>query len=89
MSLLAVSVPVPDLLHLGLFFGLMVVMMVAMMLPSALPMIITYHGITRLEGGAPKKPADPIATTIFTGTYFLLWGTFGVLVLLIILELFI
>ena len=36
---------------LSLFFALNVTMMAAMMLPSAVPMILTYHGMTRLKAG--------------------------------------
>ena len=31
--------------------------------------------------GRPTKPADLLATTLFVGAYFLVWGTFGVLAL--------
>lgn len=64
--------------ELGLFFALMIVMMVAMMLPSALPMILAYHGLTRLEGGQPVKRADGVATVAFIIPYFVAWGAFGV-----------
>ncbi len=69
----------PDLV---LFFALIVVMMVAMMLPSALPMVLAYHGITRLEAGRPTKPADLAATAAFAAPYFLIWGAFGIAALL-------
>ncbi len=67
---------------LALFFALIVVMMVAMMLPSAVPMIVAYHGLTRLEGGRPVKPADGVATAAFILPYFVVWGAFGVAALL-------
>ncbi len=68
--------------ELGLFFALLVVMMIAMMLPSSLPMILAYHGLTRLEQGRPTKPADSVATAAFGSAYFLVWGTFAVAALL-------
>lgn len=67
---------------LALFFAILVVMMVAMMLPSALPMIVSYHGLTRLEAGRPTKPADSLASAAFTIPYFLVWGAFAVAALL-------
>ena len=63
------------------FFVIMVVMMIAMMLPSALPMILAFHGISRLEAGRPSKPADLLGTAIFVGAYFLVWGAFAVVAL--------
>jgi len=69
-------------LQLAVFFVIMIVMMVAMMLPSALPMIVAYHGLTRLEAGQPTKPADRAATASFVAPYFLVWGAFGVAALL-------
>src|SRR3972149_3064033 len=77
MSLLMMGTPSGPL-DLGLFFGLTVVMMVAMMLPAALPMMLAFHGMTRLEAGRPTKPADAFATLLFLAPYFLLWGAFGV-----------
>ena len=68
--------------NLALFFALIVVMMVAMMLPSALPMVLAYHGLTRLEGGRPVKPADAVATVAFLIPNFVVWGSFGVAALL-------
>ena len=65
----------------ALFFGLIVVMMVAMMLPAALPMIVAFHGITRLEAGRPTRPADLRLTSLFVVPYFLIWGVFGGLAL--------
>jgi predicted metal-binding membrane protein len=67
---------------LALFFALIVVMMVAMMLPSAMPMAIAYHGLSRLEGGRPVKPADSVGTVMFVLPYFVVWGAFGVAALL-------
>jgi len=67
---------------LAVFFALIVVMMVAMMLPSALPMALAYHGITRLEGGRPTKPADILGSVAFIVPYFVVWGLFGVAALL-------
>lgn len=67
---------------LALFFAILVVMMVAMMLPSALPMMVAYHGLTRLEAGRPTKPADALGTALFTGPYFLVWGAFSIVALL-------
>src|SRR5687767_1895791 len=49
----------------AVFFGLIVVMMVAMMLPAALPMIVAFHGMTRLEAGRPTRPADLRLTSLF------------------------
>jgi predicted metal-binding membrane protein len=80
MSFLMTGAPTQPL-ELALFFGLTTTMMVAMMLPAALPMIVAFHGLTRLEGGRPVKPADTLATAIFVAPYFLLWGAFGVLAL--------
>ncbi len=70
-----------DLPNVVLFFALLVVMMVAMMLPAALPMILTVHGISRLEAGRPTKPADRVATALFVVPYFLVWGGFSLLAL--------
>lgn len=67
---------------LVLFVALIVVMMVAMMLPSAMPMALAYHGLTRLEGGQPVKPADTLGTVMFLIPYFVVWGAFGVAALL-------
>ena len=67
---------------LALFFALIVVMMVAMMVPSALPMILAYHGLTRLEAGRPAKRADPAATAAFVAPYLLVCGAFGIAALL-------
>jgi len=72
---------------LGVFFALIVVMMVAMMLPSALPMALAYHGLTRLEGGRPTKPADVVGTAAFLTPYFLVWGLLGVVALLALMAL--
>ncbi|HTD82082.1 MAG TPA: DUF2182 domain-containing protein [Thermoplasmata archaeon] len=80
MSFLMVGAPTQPL-ELALFFGLTTTMMVAMMLPAALPMIVAFHGMTRLEGGRPVKPADTVATAMFVAPYFLVWGAFGVLAL--------
>lgn len=63
-------------------FLLLVVMMVAMMLPSALPMVLTYHDLSRLEGGEPTKPADVAGTAVFTSAYFAVWGLFAVAALI-------
>ncbi len=68
-------------LALALFLAILVVMMVAMMLPSALPMIVAYHGFTRLEGGRPTGPADDVGTILFVLPYFLVWGAFSLLAL--------
>lgn len=81
-ALLAVPVGVSGAANLAAFFALMVVMMVAMMLPAALPMIVAYHGMTRLEAGRPTKPADLVATALFVTPYWLVWGGFAVLALL-------
>lgn len=62
---------------LALFFAILVVMMVAMMFPAAVPMILSYHGITRLEAGRPTKPADVVGTALFAIPYFLVWGAFA------------
>src|SRR5206468_3048488 len=69
---------------LALFFALIVVMMVAMMLPSALPMAVAYHGLTRLENGQPSKPADVVGTVAFVVPYFVVWGSFGFVALLVL-----
>ena len=69
-------------MQVALFFVLLVVMMVAMMLPSALPMVVAYHGLTRLEAGRPTRPADTVRTALFASSYFLVWGGFGVVALL-------
>ena len=76
MSLLALGSPGP--VELLLAFALFAVMMVAMMLPSALPMVLTYHGMTRLEAGRPTRPADGTATALFASSYFVVWGLFTV-----------
>ena len=60
-----------------LVFLLLTVMMVAMMLPSALPMVLTYHELSRLDHGAPTKPADRVGTTVFASAYFVVWGLFS------------
>jgi len=82
MSLLAMPMGLPGAAELALFFAILVVMMVAMMLPAALPMILAFHGLTRLEAGRPTKPADPVATALFVAPYFLVWGAFGLAALL-------
>jgi len=69
-------------LQLLLFFALITTMMVAMMLPAALPMIVTYHGLTRLKDDSTTPRADRIGTALFTAPYFLVWGGFGLLSLL-------
>jgi predicted metal-binding membrane protein len=72
---------------LALFFALLVVMMVAMMLPSALPMMLAFHGFTRLEAGRPTRPADLVGTFAFVVPYFVVWGAFGVAGLLGLMSL--
>lgn len=67
---------------LAVFFALITVMMIAMMLPSALPMVLAYHGLTRLEDGRAARPADAVGTVAFVIPYFLVWGFFGVAALL-------
>ncbi len=62
---------------LALVFLLLVVMMVAMMLPSALPMVVTYHELSRLDHGIPTKSADRLGTAVFTSAYFVVWGVFA------------
>ncbi len=64
-----------DLALVGL---LLVVMMVAMMLPSALPMVLTYHELSRLENGEPTKAPDRLGTGVFASAYFVVWGLFSV-----------
>src|SRR2546426_10739217 len=64
LSFLMMGVPT-ETSGFAIFFGLMTVMMVAMMLPAALPMIVAFHGMTRLEAGGPTKPADLAATALF------------------------
>ena len=86
MSFLMMGSPTQPL-ELALFFGLTTTMMVAMMLPAALPMIVAFHGMTRLEGGRPVKPADAVATAMFVAPYFLVWGAFGVLALVALVAL--
>jgi predicted metal-binding membrane protein len=76
-----------DAASLAAFFALMVVMMVAMMLPSALPMILAFHGMTRLEGGKVSRPPDATATALFVAPYFLVWGLFSVMTLLLLMSL--
>ena len=66
-----------DPVALTIFFALLVVMMIAMMLPAALPMILAFHGLTRMEAGQPTKPADLVATASFVLPYFLVWGRRG------------
>ena len=70
-----------NLTVLLVFFSLVIVMMVAMMLPSALPMIMTFHGLTRGQASA-STPGRPPGTVVFTSAYFLVWGAFGILALL-------
>jgi len=82
MSLLMMPVGLTGPGNLVLFFALLVVMMVAMMLPSALPMILTFHALTRAEGGVSTRPADRMATALFVAPYFLVWGGFSLLALL-------
>lgn len=73
-------------LEIATFFSIMVVMMVAMMLPAALPMIVAYHGMTRLEAGRPTKRADIPGTALFVAAYFLVWGAFSVFALLALMA---
>ena len=68
-------------LGVTVFFGLIVVMMVAMMLPAALPMIVAFHGMTRLEAGQPTRPGNARLTSLFVVPYFVVWGAFGMLAL--------
>lgn len=82
MSLMMVPSGPADLPGVLAFFGILVVMMVAMMLPAAVPMVLTFHGLTRLEAGRPTKPADGAATALFVAPYFLVWGGFSLLALL-------
>src|SRR5256712_13416194 len=86
MSFLMMGSPTQPL-ELALFFGLTTTMMVAMMLPAALPMIVAFHGMTRLEGGRPVKPANAVATAMFVAPYFLVWWAFGVLALVALVAL--
>ena len=86
MSFLMMGSPTQPL-ELALFFGLTTTMMVAMMLPAALPMIVAFHGMTRLEGGRPVKAADTVATAMFVAPYFMVWGAFGVLALVALVAL--
>lgn len=72
---------------LVVFFSLIIVMMVAMMLPSALPMIVTFHGLTRAQASGSTTPGKSTGTIVFTSAYFLVWGAFGVLALLGLTEL--
>lgn len=65
-----------------LVFMLLVIMMVAMMLPSALPMVLTYHELSRLEGGEPTRPPDRLGTAVFGSAYFVVWGAFSLLAFL-------
>ena len=67
-----------SLIDLLLFTSLFVVMMIAMMLPSALPMFITFRGLNRLQAGQRSNGEDVIATVSFASSYFLAWGTFGI-----------
>ncbi len=69
------------------FFSLITVMMVAMMLPSALPMIVTFHGLTRGQASGSTMPSKATGTVVFTSAYFLVWGAFGVLALFGLTEL--
>lgn len=69
---------------LALLFGLMLVMMVAMMLPSALPMVLTYHRLSRLQRG---QGPDGVATVAFASAYFVLWGALGLSIPLAIVGL--
>jgi len=62
---------------LAFVFLLLVIMMVAMMLPSALPMVLTYHELSRLERGEPTRPADRTGTAVFASAYFVVWGAFS------------
>jgi predicted metal-binding membrane protein len=57
-----------------LFFAMWVAMMIAMMFPSAAPMIVMYGRM---------KQGDPLAVTLFTGSYISLWFAFGGLAFLL------
>ncbi len=67
---------------LALAFVLLTVMMVAMMLPSALPMVVTYHELSRLEHGEPVRSPDRAGTAVFGSAYFVVWGAFSVVAFL-------
>ncbi len=62
---------------LAVVFLVLTVMMVAMMLPSALPMVLTYHEISKLEQGEPTRPPDRVGTAVFGSAYFVVWGLFS------------
>ena len=57
-----------------LFFAMWVAMMVAMMFPAAAPMIVMYGRMKR---------GDPLAVSLFTGSYVSLWFAFGGLAFLL------
>ncbi len=78
MSLMMMPSALTGPIELGLFFVLITVMMVAMMLPAALPMIMTFHGRTRMNDSHIDGSKDVTATVAFVTPYFLLWGGFGV-----------
>ncbi len=82
MAVMTTPVGLTGATDLALFFAVLVVMMVAMMLPAALPMILTFHGLTRLRPGEPSAHGDRLATALFTAPYFLVWGAFSLLALL-------
>lgn len=51
-----------------IFAGTWIAMMVAMMFPAAVPIVLMYGRMRR---------NDPVAITLFTGTYIALWFSFG------------
>ena len=59
---------------LPFFMGVWVTMMAAMMLPSALPMVLLFDRVGR-ERRAVGQDATP--TSLFVGSYLLVWAGFG------------
>ncbi len=86
-AIMAVPFLALNMTALLVFFSLITVMMVAMMLPSALPMIMTFHGLTRGQASGSTMPGKSTGTIVFASAYFLVWGAFGVLALLGLTEL--
>lgn len=82
MALMMTPVGLAGTADFALFFAILVVMMIAMMLPAALPMVLTFHGLSKLQTGRDTKSADWLATALFIVPYFLVWGGFGLLALL-------
>jgi predicted metal-binding membrane protein len=68
--------------HLA-FFSLAAVMMAAMMLPSTIPMVSVYRSLAIVDTG---RLEGNLRATLFSGSYLLVWGGFGAVALVLLME---